>query len=536
MRLADLTYTEEDLAQDAIHYFETAVYEPSYAENMKKFIADDLEDFTDYYNDSEYAFCNIYADEFQKGYVDDGETVSPRADFKRLTALMNKIFAPFAVDEDEIERYIFALDAEFRKNAYCSHMEPYFVGTDAVISTVVTGYARNPLFSIYSMVREWCMALHFKYMHPELMRKFGYRYQLIRSKYTGEERLKRLVGYRERYKLTMQNVGTLRAVHSSVFAYVYLYLKAVTTNETLLAERFILDSSTSQIFLLLQGEAIQNIDYPVVKYALERLKEGDYKKLMNEMTGAIYWDNLYVFVMDAIKNVGNIENLRNFSFDSIDAKSIQSFWNKSANMQSMLKILRRLAMDNRDPIINRLIEMCEYRLGRPDKTKEKMERFIEETRRILAARAYELTKPRTMDQTLIAAFPSVFLVYFQWHHNFRTIYPKVPKKQVENDLNKMRQQAESTLKNRIYADDTQKVKFREVAREQVQKTGKETERMQLRREDDINRMRRDDERLRLSLQDREQRQIEVKEKQRQEDDKSRQAAAMLERNQRQNSL
>jgi len=54
-----------------------------------------------------------------------------------------------------------------------------------------------------------------------------------------------------------------------------------------------------------------------------------------------------------------------------------------------------------------------------------MERFIEETRKIMRAKAYEMsTRPQTMGQELIARFPSVFLVYFQWHHNFRNIYPK----------------------------------------------------------------------------------------------------------------
>ena len=148
-------------------------------------------------------------------------------------------------------------------------------------------------------------------------------------------------------------------------------------------------------------------------------------------------------------------------------------------MQSMLKILRRLAMDNSDPIISQLIEMCEYRLGRPDKSKEKMEQFIEETRRILMKRSYELTQPRTMDQTLIAAFPSVFLVYFQWHHNLRTIYPKVPKKQVEeNNLRVQRSQAEDKLKNRIYADDVQKVKFQEIVRDKAQHDSQDINRKQ----------------------------------------------------------
>lgn len=551
IHLADLTYSETELEEDAINYFKTAIYMPSYVSKVKEFIAEDLQDFTEYYNDDEYTFCNLYSDEFQQGYVDDGNTVAPRTDFNKIITYLTPAFKPYDVDDEELERYVFALEAEFRKNAFCTHMEPYFVELDAVIATSITGYARNPLFSIYSMVREWCMAMHFKYMYPELMRKFGYRYQNIRTQWTGEERLRRLIHYRDKYKLTFQNIGALRAIHSSVFAYVYLYLKSIQSNETNIAERFILDSSTSQIYLLLQGESIQNIDFPVVEYALQRLKDGDWKKLFLD-DGSIAWGAIYAFVMEAIKNVGNIEKLRHFGVDSIGAKSIQSFWNKSANMQSMLKILRRLAMDNSDPIFNRLIRMCEYRLGRPDTKKEKMERFIEETRRVLAARAYELTKPRTMDQTLIAAFPSVFLVYFQWHHNFRNVYPKVPKKQVDlNLLNVKKQQAEEQLKNRIYADDKQQIKFREVAREQTQKNNFELEKRDLRKREDLQSKKTADNSLKMvigeternRIQERTQNQILEKERLQtslQEDKKSKQnnsiASMAAELSQRQNSI
>lgn len=553
IRFADLTYSDAELEQDAINYLKTAIYEPSYAAKVKEFVADDMNDFTQYYNDDAYTICNLFADEYQLGYVDDGDNVVPRADFNKIMAQINRAFRPYDVDDDEIERYVFALEAEFRKNAFCSHMEPYFVETDAVISTVMIGYARNPLFSIYSMVREWCMAMHFKFMYPELMRKFGYRYQVIRTHWTGEERLKRLIHYRDKYKLTFQNIGALRAVHSSVFAYVYLYLKGLQTGEAAQAERFILDSATSQIYLLLQGDSIQNVDFPVVEYALKKLKEGEAKKLFLD-DGSIAWGAIYAFVMEAIKNVGNIEKLRHFGVDSIGAKAIQSFWNKSANMQSMLKILRRLAMDNSDPIFNQLIKMCEYRLGRPDTKKEKMEQFIEDTRRILAARAYELTKPRTMDQTLIAAFPSVFLVYFQWHHNFRNVYPKVPKKKVdENLLVTQKQQAEEKLKNRIYADDVQKVKFQEVARAQKEKDMLSDERLKamLREDDRALRNRRDeekrridvaDDRLRMSFNNKEKEQVQTnirtqKEKEAETQNNNKTAAALAaELSQRQNSI
>ena len=163
------------------------------------------------------------------------------------------------------------------------------------------------------------------------------------------------------------------------------------------------------------------------KYVLEKLKSGMYEDFLTD-EGKINWNALYVYTFNAIKEAG-FEGVHFFGFDSIEAKTMRSFWNKSSSMQSMLKILRKLALENNNPVFNRLIEGCEYRLGRPDKAKEKMEQFIEDTRRIMAARAYELTKPRTMAQELISAFPAVFLVYFQWHHNFRNIYPKFPERE-----------------------------------------------------------------------------------------------------------
>ena len=183
-----------------------------------------------------------------------------------------------------------------------------------------------------------------------------------------------------------------------------------------------------------------------------------------------------------------------------------------------------------------------------------MEQFIEDTRRILAARAYELTKPRTMDQTLIAAFPSVFLVYFQWHHNFRNVYPKVPKKKVdENLLVTQKQQAEEKLKNRIYADDVQKVKYQEVARQQKEKDTLETERMQQNRRQEDDRLRFNlnedkkradvaDDRLRMSFNNKEKEQVQTnlrtqKEKEAETQSNNKTAAALAaELSQRQNSI
>ena len=288
IHFADLTYSDEELEQDAINYFKTAVYLPSYVDKVKEFIAADLNDFSLYYNDDDYIFCHAYYDEFQDGFINDGDNIGPRTDFKRLKAYIGKQVADFGIEDEDLEGYIYSLETEFRKNAFCTHMEPYFIGSDKVVATALTGYSRNPIFSIYSMVREWCMALHLKFMHPEIMRRFGYRYQYIKKKYSGEERLRRLIEFREKYRLVFQNVGTLRAIHSSVFAYTYLYLKAVQTREIMTMEKIIYDSSSSQITLLLQGETIQNIDFPITKYVIEQLKEGAYEDLLDE-NGAILW-------------------------------------------------------------------------------------------------------------------------------------------------------------------------------------------------------------------------------------------------------
>lgn len=475
-RFSDLKYTREDLEQDAIHYLKTQVYEPTYVNQVKEYIADDLEDFKQYYDDDEYVFHNVYYDEYVTDYVEERDVLVPRIDFKALTVDLEEDFERLEMSDEEVERYTMMLETEFRKNAFCSHMEPYFLGYDAVVATVITGYSRDPIFSIYSMVREWAMALHFKRMYPQQMRKFGFRYQSIRENFKGEERLKMMLAFRDKYKLTLQNIGVLRAVHSSVFAYTYLYLRAVLSQETDFIEDFILEASSSQIFLLLEGENVKNVDFLMVKWALEELKNGRYKEMITS-DAKIDWDAVYDFAYEAIQNAGGMDNLRSMGFDGIAAKTIRSFWNKSSNMQKMLKILRRLAMDNNDPIINSLIEMCEYRLGRPkDKEKKKMERFIEYTRKLMMRRSYELMQPRTMAQELLSAFPSVFLVYFQWHHNFRNIYPKVPEKQVYYERQQeQRRQADSRLVNRIQTEDIQKARVRENMREQQNRMSYELE-------------------------------------------------------------
>ncbi len=539
-RFANLTYTRDDLEQDAIHYLKTQVYEPVYVNQVKEFMAEDLDDFKSYYDDDEYAFHNVYYDEYVYDYQEERDVMVPKVDFKSLTADLEDDFARLDMSDDEIERYTLMLENEFRKNAFCSHMEPYFLGYDAVVATVITGYSRDPIFSIYSMVREWAMALHFKRMYPQQMRKFGYRYQEIRENLKGEERLKMMLNFRDKYKFTLQNIGMLRAVHSSIFAYVYLYLRAVLSGETDFIEDFILEASSSQIYLLLEGENVKNVDFLMVKWALKELKDGRYKEMITQ-DAKIDWDAVYDFAYEAIQNAGGMDNLRSMGFDGIAARTIRSFWNKSANMQKMLKILRKLAMDNSDPIINSLIEMCEYRLGRPsDKSKKQMERFIEQTRKLMAARAYELTRPRTMAQEMIAAFPSVFLVYFQWHHNFRNIYPKVPEKQVYYERQKQqRQQAESKLVNKIQTEDIQKARVRDAMNDQQNRNRYEyenTTRNNLQSDKKVKEnIREDDNRMRLVIQNKEKEFRENVETER-KNNQNISIANIAERNQRQGSI
>ena len=506
-RFADLKYTRDDLEEDAIHYLKTQVYEPTYVNQVKDYIEDDLDDFKQYYDDDEYAFHNVYFDEYVVDYIEERDVMVPRVDFKNLTADLEDDFKRLNMDDEEVERYTMMLETEFRKNAFCSHMEPYFLGYDAVVSTVIVGYSRDPIFSIYSMVREWAMALHFKLMYPQQMRRFGYRYQSLRENLKGEERLKAMLAFRDKYRLTLQNIGALRAVHSSIFAYTYLYLRAVLSRETEFIEDFILEASSSQIYLLLEGENIQNVDFMMVKWALEQLKDGRYKEMITP-EAKIDWDAVYDFAYEAIQKAGGMDNLRAMGVDGIAARTIRAFWNKSANMQKMLKILRRLAMDNNDPIINSLIEMCEYRLGRPkDKEKKRMERFIEYTRKLMVRRSIELMHPRTMAQELISAFPSVFLVYFQWHHNFRNIYPKVPPKVTYYEQEKQqRQQAEATLVNRIQTEDIQKNRVREIMTDQKNRTDfdRETKVKDTIKEDFIKKnMREDENKMRLVIQNKE---------------------------------
>lgn len=422
MHFADLSYSDKQLEEDAIHFFKTQVYEPSFMQKVKTYIADDLRDFKRFYDDSEYLYLHIYYDEYISGYKENEGYNEPILDQDELNDFLQRRMARFDVSDSDIETYAQTLDSEFKKNACCTHMEPYFVGEEAVIATVMAGYSQNPLHTIYDTAREWCMAMHFKNMYPSLVKKFGNRYQEIKKNYSGDECLKKLIDFRDKYQHVFKNMGLLRAVHASVFSYAYIYLKATMDNAVEIAEKFIMDNSTYKLTMLLEGEPIKHFDFPVTKYVLDCFNEGKYREFIHP-DNTIDWAGLYKFTFDAISEAG-FDGVRTLGFDSIEAKTMRSFWNKSANMQSMLKILRQLAMENNDPLYRRLIEGCEYHLGRKDKAKQKMERFIEETRKIMRARSLELTHPRNMAQDLIAAFPSVFLVYFQWHHNFRNIHPR----------------------------------------------------------------------------------------------------------------
>lgn len=471
-RFADLVYTDEELEQDALHYLKTQIYEPSYVKQVKDFISEDVADFKLYFDDEDYLFYNLYNDDYITDYEDDGETVEPIIDYESLAEDLSVDLNRFDMSDDEIDRYSEMLEAEFKKNAYCSHMEPYFLGYDQVVATVVAGYSQDAFFSIYSMVREWAMALHYKKLNPEQMRKYGYEYQVISEDYHGKERLQKLMEFREKNKDIMRDVGAWRAVHSSVFAYSFLYIKSIMTGEEDDVEDYIIDACSSQIFMLLQGESVLSIDFPMVKYALKELKNGRAREMFFN-NGAINWSALYDFAEEVIKNCGGIGNVLDLGVDGIMAKSIASYWNKSQNMQKMLKILRQLAMNNSDPVFNQLIQMCEYRLGRPTSDRKKrMENFLEYTRRLMAAKAYENNnRTRTMAQEFVALFPSVFYVYFQWHHNFRNVWPKYPvqaqKKKEEIQVIIPRRQAEAVLTNKLKVNtDRENSKIKEIMNQQ----------------------------------------------------------------------
>ena len=105
MRLSDLTYSDEDLEKDALHFFKTQVYEPEYVHQVKEFIADDLRDFKQNYDNFEYVFLNIFYDEYQKGYVEIDGKKSPNIDEEALQEFLAKRLKRFSIDEEEIERY-----------------------------------------------------------------------------------------------------------------------------------------------------------------------------------------------------------------------------------------------------------------------------------------------------------------------------------------------------------------------------------------------------------------------------------------------
>ena len=206
MRFSDLKYTQQELENDAINYLETQIYQPSYSHLVKKFIKDDLVDFKRYYDDAEYGFYSIYYDEYIKGYVEDGNEVMAQFNNKRLLQELNEDFGSLGIEIGQLEKYIEYLELMFRKNAYCSHMEPYFIGTEGVVTVVISGYSQNPIYSIYDMVRQWCLALHLKKMYPTLTRRFGYQYQEIREKYVGEERKENLAKLAAKNKITSDNI------------------------------------------------------------------------------------------------------------------------------------------------------------------------------------------------------------------------------------------------------------------------------------------------------------------------------------------
>ena len=65
LRFADLTYSDKELEQDAIRYLKEQVYEPSYAGKVKAFVAEDVADFKQNFDDEENIFLNLFYDEYR---------------------------------------------------------------------------------------------------------------------------------------------------------------------------------------------------------------------------------------------------------------------------------------------------------------------------------------------------------------------------------------------------------------------------------------------------------------------------------------
>ena len=80
------------------------------------------------FDDEENIFLNLFYDEYRSGYVPIDDSKISNTNFQKLTATLDSVMQRYDVPDDDIEHYAFMLDAEFRKNAFCSHMEPYWIG------------------------------------------------------------------------------------------------------------------------------------------------------------------------------------------------------------------------------------------------------------------------------------------------------------------------------------------------------------------------------------------------------------------------
>jgi hypothetical protein len=78
--------------------------------------------------------------------------------------------------------------------------------------------------------------------------------------------------------------------------------------------------------------------------------------------------------------------------------------------------------------------------------------------------------------------------------------------------NQQKLQAEEKLKNRIYADDRQQIKFREIAREQTQKKTFEQERRDMRLRDELQTKKTADNSLRMVIDGSERNRLQEKER------------------------
>ena len=118
LRFADLTYSDKELEQDAIRYLKEQVYEPSYADKVKAFIAEDVADFKRNFDDEENIFLNLFYDEYRSGYVPIDDSKISNTNFQKLTATLDSVMQRYDVPDDDIEHYAHKIDFQKEQSAH----------------------------------------------------------------------------------------------------------------------------------------------------------------------------------------------------------------------------------------------------------------------------------------------------------------------------------------------------------------------------------------------------------------------------------